>query len=90
MVTVRFPNGQAVQYNTAAFVVRSSEYSDIYENSSQKVWIAQVPNTCIIEIQPACRVYDGMNQRKNDLLRDEVKNITKELRSIKRKLNKKL
>lgn len=29
MMTVRFPNGQAVQYNTATRVVRRNEYSDL-------------------------------------------------------------
>jgi len=87
MFTVRFPNGQAVQYNTATFAIRGSSYTDIYKyrgkDDKGEGWIAHVPNTCIIENVPACRVYDAVKKETND-------NLAKEISSLKRKLNKAL
>jgi hypothetical protein len=84
MITVRFPNGQAVQYNLANYVICFDRYSDLYcwkdrSNEKDKIWVAKVPNTCLIELVEACRVYDGMNQPRNDA-------VLKELKAIKRKL----
>lgn len=81
MMTVRFPNGQAIQYNTATYATRFPTHTDIYERKDGR-WIAQVPNTCLIEVMSACRVYNPLDKRT------ELESITKELRSIKRKLNK--
>lgn len=80
MMWVRFPNGQCVQYNNANYVVRSQwGYTDLY-TKKDGTWVAQVPNTCIIEVQFACRVW-------NPLAVDDTE-TAKELRSIKRKLSK--
>lgn len=84
MLTVRFPNGQAVQYNTANYVTRSERYSDLYVRKDG-AWIAQIPNTCIIEAVPACRVYDAVRKIEDE----KVAEITREIRSVKRKLAKK-
>lgn len=85
-MTVRFPNGQAIQYNSAGFVSRHSEYSDLYERKGAggngEVWIAQVPNSCVIECRMPCRVYDAMQTQPLEVL-------TKEVRSLKRKISKK-
>lgn len=83
MMTVRFPNGQAVQYNTATYVVRSERYSDLYTKKDGS-WIAQVPNTCLIEVVTSCRVYDGMH---SDTPR-QLDRLEKELRAVKRQLAK--
>lgn len=83
MMTVRFQNGQAIQYNNAGYVVRSAEYSDLYEargdDGKGKNWIAQVPNSCVIECRFACRVYDALQERPLD-------DLTREIRSLKRKI----
>lgn len=80
MMTVRFPNGQTVQYNTATYVMRSINYSDLYTQKDGG-WIAQIPNTCIIEISPACRVYDALQAQP-------LEQLTKEVRALKRKIGK--
>lgn len=82
MFTVRFPNGQAVQYNTATYASRSTEYTDIYSRKGG-TWIAQVPNACIIESVPACRVYNPLADRT-----DIDERISKELRAMNRRLAK--
>lgn len=81
MMTVRFPNGQAVQYNEARYVARYDSYTDLYDKKDG-VWIAQVPNTCLIESQPACRVYDALQQQP-------LEQFTKEVRALKRKIARK-
>jgi hypothetical protein len=83
MMWVRFPNGQCVQYNNANYAVRNSEYTDLYKKSVDgkgQGWIAQVPNTCIVEVEFACRVWNPLTEPRED--------VAKELRSIKRKLVK--
>jgi hypothetical protein len=82
MMWVRFPNGQCIQYNQAGYVARSQfGYTDIY-TKKDGVWIAQVPNTCVIEVQFACRVWNPLDNRPDDTA------TAKELRSLKRKLQK--
>lgn len=81
MMWVRFPNGQCIQYNTANYVSRTQYgYGDLYTKKDGQ-WIAQVPNTCIIESIPACRVSNPLTPTPVDIL--------KELRAIKRKLGSK-
>jgi len=76
MLTVRFPNGQAVQYNTANYGTRMENYTDLYADSTKTKWIAQVSNTCIIESVPACRVYNAIET-------SEILNLQSELRAMK-------
>ena len=79
MMTVRFPNGQAVQYNDATFCNRSREYSDLWTKEGG-TWIAQIPNTCIIENKPACRVYNPLDRADID------ERVAKELRAMRREI----
>jgi hypothetical protein len=81
MMTVRFPNGQAVQYNNANFIERSSEYSDIYEHKDG-IWIAQVPNSCVVEKIKPCRVYNPLATVSNESLVE----LKKEVQALRRKL----
>lgn len=79
-MTVRMPNGTAIQYNDANYATRSPNgYTDIYTRKDGK-WIAQVPNGWLIEVERPCRVYDP--------LRDEAASVASELRAIKARLPK--
>jgi hypothetical protein len=62
MMTVRFASGFSIRYNTASYVIRrEAGYTDLYEKKDGR-WIAQVPTSgCVIEITPACKVYDAMH-----------------------------
>lgn len=79
MMTVRFPSGVSIQYNNANYVIRhDAGYTDIYEKKDGR-WIAQVPSAgCVIEVVPACRVYDGLG---ND---EAVEHILRNIKSIAR------
>jgi hypothetical protein len=86
MFTVRFPNGQAVQYNNAHCLNRESSAWVLYtaEPSKGGEWIAsiQVSAGVIVESQSACRVYDARQRIENE----KIENLTKEIRSLKRKI----
>ena len=59
MMTVRFPTGVSIQYNTANHAIRNDNYTDLYTEKDGR-WIAQVPTAgCVLESVPACRVYRG-------------------------------
>lgn len=83
MITIRFPNGQTVQYNTANHISRRTEFSDLYERKGGK-WVAHIPNTCIMEMMSACRVYNPLQEN----IENEFKVLTKEVRKLTRKIYK--
>ena len=85
-MTVRFPSGCAVLYNTAGFVDRKSEYTDLYADEGGR-WIAQVPNTCIIESTSDCRVYDPMREEPEKLSR-EIAYLWCEVRELRKAIQK--
>ena len=85
MIWVRFSTGVSVRYNTANFICRREEYSDLYVNEAgyknDTGWVAQVPNSAIIEKVEACAVnhpLDTGNLRLSE--------IEKTLRSMKLEL----
>lgn len=86
MITVRFPNGQAVQYNDGNYVSRSERYSDIYTRKDGK-WIAQIPNTCIIEVVPACRVYNPVDKHSLDIL-FKISDLERQIKLLRKELKK--
>jgi hypothetical protein len=87
MITVRFPSGFSIQYNDAGFVYRSTEYSDLYKSSEKKHWIAQVPNSCVIELVPPCRTYNPVGT-DSDQVNASIATLSSEIRLMKRKLSK--
>ncbi len=61
---MRFPDGTSIQYNNAHYAVRNTAgYTDLYDCKDEKArrWIAQFPNSCVIEVSPACRVYNALS-----------------------------
>lgn len=78
-MTVRFPDGISIQYNTANYVFRSAAgYTDLYTQKDGQ-WIAQVPNSAVIEVVSACRVYKATTDYRDDRLMQ----VEKELRNLK-------
>jgi hypothetical protein len=71
MLTVRFPNGQAVQYNAGWFVKHYDNYYTIFDKEGGSLQ-AVVPNDCIIEWVPACRVYNPIESHLLTAIRSEV------------------
>jgi len=87
MITVRFPTGFSIQYNDAGYVHRNSEYSDLYTSSDKKNWIAQVPNSAVIELVTPCRTYNPI-ATDSDRVQAAVDLLAKEIRALKRKVVK--
>lgn len=82
---VRFPNGQCIQYNDATYASRNPNgYTDLYTAKSGGTWVAQVPNTCVIEAVAACRVWNPLNKTPA-----VVENAERQPRSIRRAIGKK-
>jgi hypothetical protein len=84
MMTVRFPSGFSIQYNRATYVNRMASFTDLYTAKGGS-WIAQIPNDAVIEVEPACRVYNPTTPDPNRL-QAETALLSKEIRSLKRKL----
>ncbi len=77
MITVRFPNGQAVQYNNGHYVERAAT-CHIIRTSERGALIAIAPREAIIEWTTPCRVY-------NPLVRTDVdERVANEIRLLKR------
>lgn len=85
MMTVRFPDGTSVQYNTARYVEYNYHYHTLREgpptDGRPAQLVAVVPATAIVELVPACRTYNMVRQ-------SELEGLQKELRAVKRALNK--
>ena len=85
MFTVRYPNGQTIQYNTAHFLQYTSNGWELYTKKDGD-WVAsiQLSAGAILECQSPCRVFDGQQKIENE----NIEALTKEIRSLKRKINK--
>lgn len=81
MITVRFPNGQVVQYNNGMFFVHCDNYNKIYTKKDGDL-LAIIPMNCIIEWVTPCRVYNPMASVPNE----KMEELTKEIKALKRKL----
>jgi len=81
MLTVRFPNGQAVQYNSAYYVEAWGERNFALRDRKDGDIIAIVPKTCLVEWSVPCRVYNALKNEPDE-------QITRELKAINRRLKK--
>ena len=88
-MTVRFPNGQAVQYNSAHYLLRT-ESGWVLKTSETGTFVAfiQLSAGAIVEFSAPCRVYDAVQEGKLRQLEACVDALTKEIRLLKRKLTK--
>jgi len=82
MLTVRFPNGQAIQYNDAKHVEYAGDFIYLYEKKGDAGWSVQVPKECLIEAIRPCRIYNPLQESTNN----KIELLIKEIRSLKRKL----
>lgn len=86
MMWVRFPNGQCIQYNTAFYVIHDENCRRLFpskaDGDANRNCIAIVPHDCIVELTHACSVTNPLDKSPSETA------ITRELRSIKRKLAK--
>jgi hypothetical protein len=62
MLTVRFPDGTTVEYNTAHYLIRDSNGWVLY-TAKDGDWVAWISaaSGCIIEATRPCRIYNAMH-----------------------------
>lgn len=63
MLTVRFPDGTSLQYNTATYVSYHNSHARLWtQNGGQ--WVATIffSSGAVIEATTACRVYNPVKQ----------------------------
>lgn len=71
MITVRFPNGQAVQYNSATHAETSGANWWLY-TKKDGTFIASAPQSCIMEYVAPCRVYNPLTTKAATEIAAEV------------------
>jgi hypothetical protein len=85
MMTVRFPNGLAIQYNSATFASRGSVYTDIYTREGG-AWVAQVPTAgCLIEVVSPCRIYNSSTSETESKIFRELRLLRNQLKTKRKK-----
>ena len=80
MITVRFPTGFSVQYNSGSYVETGEGFQRI-KTAMLGTTIARAPLDCIVEWVPPCRTYfaeDG----------ERIASLEREIKSLKRRLAK--
>ena len=80
MFTVRFPNGQTVQYNTAGYLVHGDNGWHLYVRKDGP-WVASIQPSAgaIVECTPACRVYSGMESELTSTLDSQLYTMRRSL-----------
>lgn len=86
MLTVRFPNGMAVQYNGANFVNSDDPHGSRIYTKRDGGLVARVQHSAgaIIEFVPACHVYQALNDPSGD----RIDSILRDVQAMNRKLSK--
>lgn len=59
MITVRFPNGQAIQYNTAHWAEHYDKHVTL-KTSRDGTLVAWVPLECVVDFVSPCRVHNPL------------------------------
>lgn len=91
MITIRFPSGFSVQYNSAGYLTGpdSSGVTRIFTSEAAKQRgdcpIARVPADCLIEFTPPCRTYNASGpsaevQQEIAALREKVEVLARKLK----------
>jgi hypothetical protein len=88
MLTVRFPDGTAVKYNTATKVTFQSHNQMLVNERDE--WVAVVPYGCIVEATAACSVSNPIKEPRAMLQQviDHLREMpVSQLVTLKRELN---
>lgn len=89
MLRVRFSSGLVVRYNDANYCIREKTMQVLYQrNGSSERWIANIPNDCLVEAVLPCSIQNPGNEDHLQYLENLVEALTKEIRSLKRKVTK--
>ena len=84
MMTVRFPSGQAVQYNNANFLKHCDDATWILSEieNGKKIAFIQASAGVIVEFVHPCEVYNPLHDNQQA----KIDELTKEIKSLKRKV----
>jgi predicted transcriptional regulator len=68
MLTVRFPNGQVVQYNDANELFYADRYWELFQDKNRVGWVASIQVTAgvIVERHQPCAVYNPIEREAGD------------------------
>ena len=77
MVTVRFPTGFSVQYNTATYVNYLDGGTIRLRSGKDGPWIADIytASGAIIEVSSPCRTYDAKTVDAGDLAKQVLQSL---------------
>lgn len=77
MITVRFPSGFFVTYNSASWAVRKDAFTDLYTRKDGD-WVAQVNHAsgAIIEVVPPCSVGTSLHSEALKVVANGVRSFT--------------
>lgn len=87
-MTVRFPNGQAVQYNDANFLLRTENGWQLFTKENGK-WLASIQTSAgvIVEAIPPCYVGNPLD-RYQDGLKYKIESLEKQIKTLRKELKK--
>jgi len=90
MITVRFPSGFSVQYNSSGFIEGPDEkgVTRLREKRGGIVLIARVPKECLIEMISPCRTYNAASSSAESEMKRQLDALRKEVRTLTRKVGK--
>lgn len=92
MITIRFPSGFSVQYNSAGYLTGpdSNGITRIFTSEAAKQRgdcpIARVPVGCLIEFTQPCRTYNASGPPPETV--EEVKALREKVEALAKKLKK--
>ena len=94
VITVRFPSGFSVQYNSAVTICGPDAEGIVRlravkkSNQTEGDLIARVPKECLIEFVSPCRTYNAAKEESDAALKQQIEQLRKEVRSLTRKMGK--
>ena len=89
---VILPNGQIREYRNANYAVRNRSdfgFTDLYRDKNQKTWVAQVPNSCLIETD-AADIRTSSDDRRLQQLEFKIDRAVRSIQAATRKPQEKV
>ena len=88
MITVRFPSGFSVQYNSLDHVDIRANGIYLGKKSAPNTYSVWCPTDCIVEHTSPCRTYQAATEQQNRDLVAQLEALRKEVRALGRKVGK--
>jgi hypothetical protein len=66
-ITIRFPNGQAIRYNTLGYYVQQADGYVLLKKTDTSGWSVRVPRECVIESMDPCEVSNPLTDKEKAL-----------------------